>query len=175
MKCMLIEEKKITDFVVNVNCDCLHDHWFFEFFIHFSLTTIWSRAQANHKGVEKYIFHCFGDECCPKLDFEKLTIVPITRCQSLYQGSSIILAHVPQGICRCGPKCQKGSYFLFSLLLNTFQLPQRKVWRAKCGSCAAIWGGLLYICRPNRDLLACLQRKKVICFWHSLANRRLVY
>ena len=73
-----------ADFVVN--CDCLHknDHWFSELFIHFSLMTVWSRAQANHKGEEKYIFHCFGDECCPKWDFEKLTIVSITRCQSLY-------------------------------------------------------------------------------------------
>ena len=40
--------------------------------------------KANHKGVEKYIFHCFGDECFPKWDFEKLTTVSITRCQSLY-------------------------------------------------------------------------------------------
>ena len=57
---------------------------FLSFFIHFSLMTIWSRAQANHKRVEKYIFYCFGDECCPKWDFEKLTIASITRCQSLY-------------------------------------------------------------------------------------------
>ena len=55
----------LADFVVN--CDCLHknDHRFSDLFIHFSLTTIWFRAQANHKGAEKYIFHCFGD-CCPK-------------------------------------------------------------------------------------------------------------
>ena len=72
MKCMLIEEKKISNLMIFfffadfvVNCDCLHknDHRFSELFIHFSLTTIWSRAQANHKGVEKYIFHCFGDAC----------------------------------------------------------------------------------------------------------------
>ena len=45
-----------------VNCDCLHknDHKFSELFIHFSLMTILSRAQANHKGMEKY-FHYFGD------------------------------------------------------------------------------------------------------------------
>ena len=68
------------------NCDCLHknDHWFSGFLIHFSLTTIWSRAQANHKCLETYIFYRFGDECCPKCDFEKLTIVSIRRCQSVY-------------------------------------------------------------------------------------------
>ena len=53
-----------------------------------SLTTTWSRtrprAQANHKGVEKYIFHCFDDECFPEWDFEKLTIASIMRCQSPY-------------------------------------------------------------------------------------------
>ena len=48
------------------------------------LTTIWSRAQVNHKGVEKYIFHCFDEECCPKWDFEKLTTVSITQWQTLY-------------------------------------------------------------------------------------------
>ena len=51
---------------------------------YFSLTTTWSRAQANHKGVEKYIFYCFGDECFPKWDFEKLTMLCQSRGASLY-------------------------------------------------------------------------------------------
>ena len=55
-----------------------------ELFTCFSLMTTWFRVQVNHKGVKKYIFHCFGDECCPKWGFEKLTIVLITQCQSLY-------------------------------------------------------------------------------------------
>ena len=55
-----------------------------EFFTCFSLMTTWFRAQVNHRGVKKHIFHCFGDECCPKWGFEKLTIVSITQCQSLY-------------------------------------------------------------------------------------------
>ena len=28
------------------------------------------RSRAHHKGVEKYICYCFGDECCPKWDFK---------------------------------------------------------------------------------------------------------
>ena len=54
-----LKSKQFDDFFANfvVDCDCLHkyDHWFSELFIHFSLTTTWSRAQANHKGLEKYM------------------------------------------------------------------------------------------------------------------------
>ena len=52
-----------------------------------------TRAQVNHKGVEKYIFHCFGDECCPKWDSEKLTIVSFMQYQSLYTYRDL-LAHL---------------------------------------------------------------------------------
>ena len=91
LKCLLIEENR--KYVI---------WWFFlPNFDHFVIVYInWSlilrtfyllflddhmvQAQANHKGVERYIFHCFGDECFPKWDFEKLSIVSITRCKSLY-------------------------------------------------------------------------------------------
>ena len=49
---------------------CLSDHFvinclidFKNFLLAFTLRNTWSTAQANHKGVEKYIFYCVGDTC----------------------------------------------------------------------------------------------------------------
>ena len=69
--------------------------------------------------------------------------------KAIDQGSSIILAHMPQEICKVvqsATKCHRGTYFLlFSLFLNTFQVPQRLMRSATCGTCAAIWGSLLWM------------------------------
>ena len=53
---------------------------------------------------------------------------------------------MPRWICRWGPKCHKGgTYFLlFSLFLNTFQVPQINVWSTTCGTCAIIRGSMVY-------------------------------
>ena len=66
----------------------------------------------------------------------------LSLAKGLNQGSSIILAYAPQEICeevQSATKCQIGTYFLlFSLFLNTFQVPQRMMRSATCGTCAAI-------------------------------------
>ena len=94
LKCLLIEENRKQViwwcFFAEVwsFCDCLHKNDLD--FKNFLLAFPWRphgpghKQMPNHKGVEKYIFHCFGDECFPKLDFEKSTIVTITWCQSVY-------------------------------------------------------------------------------------------
>ena len=67
--------------------DCLHknDDCFKELFTCFSLTTTWSRAQANHKGVEKYIFHCFGKWVLSKIRLWKINQMLWQSCgASLY-------------------------------------------------------------------------------------------
>ena len=49
---MTVYVKMIIDFKNFLNLFFLDDHMV-------------QGTSKSHKGVEKYIFHCFGDECCP--------------------------------------------------------------------------------------------------------------
>ena len=71
-------------------------------FLSFLFTFPWrpygpGHKQANHKGVEKYIFHCFGDDwVLSKMRFWKINqiFVSITWCQSLGLYSRALLEPV---------------------------------------------------------------------------------
>ena len=68
-------------------CDYSHknEHQFQELFYLLFLDDHMVQGTSKYHKVEKYIFHCFGDECCPKWDFEKLTTALCQSCgASLY-------------------------------------------------------------------------------------------
>ena len=79
-----------------------------------------------------------------------LTCKLLFSCLALDQGSSIILAHVPQYICRWAPKCHRGTNFLFAFFFFFVSKHISSVTKnnVKCH----MWYLFRYLRKPALDL-----------------------